>query len=394
MMNNIIGRQRFILSSTKESYIKELTQNQIVDTDIIFITKNGDKDICTHGVFMLDEIKEDVSDLKIRVTAAEVAISKLKSDVTNINNEITNIKNDIIQKHKSITNQISAITSTAVTIKIAAKLPNKSDADDHTIYLIPSEDGIGNNLYTEYILQNGNWEVVGMQKSDISFEDYYTKAQIDSYLNNKSNVAHNHTVSDITNFPTFKTINGQSITGSGNITVSAPDVDLSNYYTKQQCDDKYLTTHQQLKTINGQSLVGSGNIVISGESTGDQYWTLNNNTLSPINSQHEVSAKTFYASSDINLKENISNIDQEEIDKLDKINLVEYNFKDDSIKHYGVIAQNIEEAGLNDLVNITDGVKSVDYQSLTILYIKKLENEINTLKFKLSEYEKKNSNEK
>ena len=43
--------------------------------------------------------------------------------------------------------------------------------------------------------------------------------------------------------------------------------DLSNYYTKDEIEDKhYLTEHQHLKTINGESLVGDGNIVISGGS--------------------------------------------------------------------------------------------------------------------------------
>lgn len=43
-------------------------------------------------------------------------------------------------------------------------------------------------------------------------------------------------------------------------------VDLSDYYTKEQSDAKFLTEHQPLKTINGESLVGEGNIVISGGS--------------------------------------------------------------------------------------------------------------------------------
>ena len=43
-------------------------------------------------------------------------------------------------------------------------------------------------------------------------------------------------------------------------------VDLSDYYTKEQSDEKFLTEHQPLKTINGESLVGEGNIVISGGS--------------------------------------------------------------------------------------------------------------------------------
>ena len=44
--------------------------------------------------------------------------------------------------------------------------------------------------------------------------------------------------------------------------------DLSNYATKQWVENKnYLTEHQPLKTINGQVISGSGNIVIEGSGT-------------------------------------------------------------------------------------------------------------------------------
>lgn len=38
--------------------------------------------------------------------------------------------------------------------------------------------------------------------------------------------------------------------------------DLSNYYTKEQSDERFLTEHQPLKTINGQVISGTGNIEI------------------------------------------------------------------------------------------------------------------------------------
>lgn len=39
-------------------------------------------------------------------------------------------------------------------------------------------------------------------------------------------------------------------------------VDLSDYYTKEESDEKFLTEHQPLKTINGQVISGTGNIEI------------------------------------------------------------------------------------------------------------------------------------
>ena len=50
--------------------------------------------------------------------------------------------------------------------------------------------------------------------------------------------------------------------------LSGGEVDLSAYATQEWVNNKgYLTEHQSLKTINGESIVGSGNITISGGST-------------------------------------------------------------------------------------------------------------------------------
>lgn len=47
--------------------------------------------------------------------------------------------------------------------------------------------------------------------------------------------------------------------------------DLTDYYTKEEINNKgYLTEHQPLKTINGQVISGTGNIVIEGPITVDE----------------------------------------------------------------------------------------------------------------------------
>ena len=53
----------------------------------------------------------------------------------------------------------------------------------------------------------------------------------------------------------------------------------------------------------------------------------------------------------------------------------------DGKKHFGVVAQEVETAGLAELVNTdSEGMKSVDYTSLLILKIAELEKEIKDLK--------------
>ena len=97
----------------------------------------------------------------------------------------------------------------------------------------------------------------------------------------------------------FKTINGQEITGTGNIEISggSGDIDTSNLVTRDEMYNypnrnnvediyqtwnfhngildygewigaRYMPQNQSFKTINGESILGDGNIVISGGSGG------------------------------------------------------------------------------------------------------------------------------
>ena len=98
----------------------------------------------------------------------------------------------------------------------------------------------------------------------VDLTQYYTKDEINELLTSKANTAHTHTLSDITDYtaPTYKTINGQSILGEGDIvieggsggvdkesidsiekTVSSGLYDLNSKiidrYTKTESDAKY-----------------------------------------------------------------------------------------------------------------------------------------------------------
>jgi hypothetical protein len=97
-------------------------------------------------------------------------------------------------------------------------------------------------------------------------------------------------------------------------------------------------------------------------------------------------ASAFYNSSDINLKENISDIGINDYEKVNNVNFKSFNFKADETKTktYGVIAQDVQNAGLNEIVKENEnGTLGVDYISLLILKIGSLENEIKKLKEEL-----------
>ena len=99
----------------------------------------------------------------------------------------------------------------------------------------------------------------------------------------------------------------------------------------------------------------------------------------------KITAKSFYQSSDKRLKCNIKDISDEEIEKAEAIKLKSFNFKSNNDFHYGIIAQDLEEKGLNNIVTEKeDGYKSVDYISLLVLKVAALEKEIKDLKDKLN----------
>lgn len=324
-----MNKQRFILAKTEADFKNEEAEGLICGCDIAFIVEPNNKDIYTHGIYMLKEIKTDITELKSKVDGFESRISLLETDVTNIKISLNNLENRVTVNETNISNLERRITA------------------------------------VENAITNINSQITEV-KNDIS----KIKQNITNIEGDIENIEN-----DIT------TINNKITT-----------IDLSNYYTKAECDSKYLTSHQQLKTINGQSLIGTGDITIETGSTGDTYWSLSGTTLSPVNSSYEVSAKTFYASSDRTVKKNINAISDEDIEKLDNINLVEYAFDwdEDTDKHFGVIAQDVERAGLESLVTTNDH-KQVDYTSLLILYIAKLEREIETIKQKLNNYEQTSS---
>lgn len=99
-------------------------------------------------------------------------------------------------------------------------------------------------------------------------------------------------------------------------------------------------------------------------------------------SNGQVTATKVIQTSDERLKENISTI-IEDIDKIKDIEFFEFNLKNDKTKtkSYGVIAQDLEKVGLNNLVvEDTDGNKSVDYTALIMLELQRLRNEVKELK--------------
>lgn len=98
-----------------------------------------------------------------------------------------------------------------------------------------------------------------------------------------------------------------------------------------------------------------------------------------FNNNGNITASAFYESSDVTLKENINSISESDLNKVEEVEFKEFNFiKDENkTKKYGVVAQEVEEAGLDNLISSDmEGKKSVDYISLLVLKIQALEKRV------------------
>ena len=102
----------------------------------------------------------------------------------------------------------------------------------------------------------------------------------------------------LTEHQPLKTINNESIVGTGNIEIEGFSGDYNDLTNKPVIptktseltnDSGFLTEHQPLKTINGESLVGTGNIEI--ESGSSQWGSITGNISNQTDLQSELSKR-------------------------------------------------------------------------------------------------------
>lgn len=136
-------------------------------------------------------------------------------------------------------------------------------------------------------------------------------------------------------------------------------------------------------TSRGANLDGSiflsGNIIHHPLNGGGQYQIMKDGNAS---FSGQVICKSLTETSDERFKENIHPISTD-TEKINGVEFKEFNFVEDTSrrKSYGVLAQDLEKVGLENLVyENEEGIKSVDYTSLVMLELQRLRNEIKELK--------------
>lgn len=128
--------------------------------------------------------KEDLS--KIDVTSQLVDYAKK----TQIPTKLSQLTNDKTYKTES---EIQAMINNSTKLKkeVITSLP--TTGKENVIYLLKNK-GDTNNFYTEYMLINGNWEIIGDTKADLT--DYAKKSEIKTRLSEMTSDSTHRTVTD------------------------------------------------------------------------------------------------------------------------------------------------------------------------------------------------------
>ena len=165
---------------------------------------------------------------------------------------------------------------------------------------------------------------------------------------------------------TSGTFSAESFNNNTNVSVKIP-TDISHL----SCDaepSSWTVFDKRYVNVTGDTM--SGNLTV-GTST----------TKVTISTNGTIDATGSIYSSDKKLKKNIKSVSNKDIEAVSKIDLKSYKFINDESERerYGVIAQDLEKVGLNNLVVETDNKKGVDYISFLILKIAQLEKRIEEL---------------
>ena len=184
-----------------------------------------------------------------------------------LNDELTNIKIEENADYCLINStDLSKMKDGVLFFQISYSVADESYSDGlfnntiagNTNYYINLNNSGENDYYTK--------EEIDEKLDEIDLSNYYKKSEVDNLLNAKADkselTAKQDTLISGTN---IKTINNQSILGGGNIEIqtSTGETDLSDYYTKEECNSTFATISQmenKVDKMEGKSLISDEEI--------------------------------------------------------------------------------------------------------------------------------------
>ena len=147
---------------------------------------------------------------------------------------------------EKISSVISAFS--ANTFLVVDELPT-TDIDPKVIYIVPKDGGESPNLREEYVYINGNWELVGSTEVDLS--NYYTIQEVNNKLADKQDKL--------------------TAVGIVNITDNNISVDLTQYYTIGTVESKLAVKQNIVTGSEGEVLYHNGSDVFTQFVMSDGY---------------------------------------------------------------------------------------------------------------------------
>lgn len=184
---------------TVPSYVKEISENDITNWN----NKAEVDDIPDVPSWALESEKPSYTAAEVGALPDTTIIPEVPADVSAFNNDagyITNIVDDLTNYYlksetytqEEVNGLVSAIPKFAITVVDALPTENISAT---TVYLLRGVETEEGNLYSEYIYVNNKWELLGMQKMDLS--NYALKEDLPTALSELTNDMHFVTATDV-----------------------------------------------------------------------------------------------------------------------------------------------------------------------------------------------------
>lgn len=201
-----------------------------------------------------------------------------------ITNAVDNLVNYYLKSETYTRSEVKGLIGSLTHINIRVVSSIDDVTEPNVIYLVPVSDAESDDYYDEYILVNGNPELIGNTRVDLS--DYYTREQTDDLLNGKQPVG-NYVTSVNGNAPdesgnvsidvqTYTAGEGIDIRDNGEIAVTNPMDDEQVSETTTWSSSKSIQTLAPTFILSGNAIIctpiegttlavdGSGKLVWAG----------------------------------------------------------------------------------------------------------------------------------